>query len=120
MQLPKFLNVGNHYDFVDPGKPGYVEEIRLSGHRIITFLVYLNADYQGGETVFPKLDLSFRGQQGEGMYFVNTLENMQADMRTLHSGQAPTSGEKWIFSQFIRNRPAFLTGTAHAGAGDEE
>jgi hypothetical protein len=39
------------------------------------------------------------------MYFVNALENRQADLRTLHSGRPPTSGEKWVFSQFIRDRP---------------
>ncbi|HWK55083.1 MAG TPA: 2OG-Fe(II) oxygenase [Hyphomicrobiales bacterium] len=100
---------GNHYDFVDPEKPGYAEEVRRSGHRIITFLIYLNADYQGGETVFPKLGLSLRGQAGDGMYFVNALENMQADVRTLHNGQAPTSGEKWVFSQFIRDRRPALS-----------
>jgi prolyl 4-hydroxylase len=111
LEAPTVLHYGlgeeivNHYDFVDPEKPGYEEEIRRSGYRILTFLVYLNADYEGGETVFPKFGLSFRGQKGDGMYFVNTQANMQADVRTLHSGRPPTSGEKWVFSQFVRNRP---------------
>jgi hypothetical protein len=98
-------SIRNHYDFVDPGKPEYAEEVRRSGQRVLTFLIYLNADYQGGETVFPKLGVSLRGQEGEGMYFVNALENRQADLRTLHSGRPPTAGEKWVFSQFIRDRP---------------
>lgn len=100
--------IGNHYDFVDPEKPQYAEEVRRSGHRIITFLAYLNADYEGGETEFPKLGLSLRGQRGDGMYFVNTLANRQADVRTLHSGRPPTAGEKWVFSQFIRDRSPAL------------
>lgn len=95
----------NHYDFVDPEKPGYEEDVRRSGHRIVTFLIYLNADYEGGETVFPKLGLSFRGHKGDGLCFVNTHPDMRADVRTLHSGRAPTTGEKWVFSQFVRNRP---------------
>ncbi len=45
----------DHYDFVDPEKPGYHDDVRRSGHRVLTFLAYLNADYRGGETVFPKL-----------------------------------------------------------------
>jgi hypothetical protein len=111
MEAPSVLHyavgetIGNHYDFVDPAHPGYAEEIRNRGTRTITFLVYLNADYEGGETVFPKLDLSHLGQRGEGMYFVNTLRDGQADVRTLHNGRPPTSGEKWVFSQFVRNRP---------------
>ena len=111
MEAPTVLHygvgesIGNHYDFVDPEQPGYAEEIRTRGTRVLTFLVYLNSDYEGGETVFPKLDLTHAGQRGEGMFFVNTLANGQADVRTLHNGKPPTRGEKWIFSQFVRNRP---------------
>jgi hypothetical protein len=97
--------IGNHYDFVDPAEPGYAEEIARRGHRVVTFLVYLNEGYEGGETVFPKLGVSHPGQRGEGLLFVNTLADGQPDLRTLHNGQPPTRGEKWLFSQFIRNRP---------------
>lgn len=100
--------IGDHYDFVDPEQPGYDEDIRRFGHRIITFLVYLNSAYVGGETVFPRLGLSHAGQRGEGLLFVNTLADGRADVRTLHRGQPPTSGEKWVFSQFIRNRPGLF------------
>lgn len=97
--------IGDHYDFIDPEQPGFAEEVRARGTRVLTFLVYLNADYEAGETVFPRLALSHAGRRGEGMYFVNTLADGQADIRTLHNGKPPTRGEKWIFSQFVRNRP---------------
>lgn len=99
--------IRNHYDFVAPNRPGYDDEVRRRGHRVVTFLVYLNEDYEGGETVFPRLDLKLRGRTGEGMYFVNVLDNKKPDLRTLHSGAPPTSGEKWVFSQFIRDLPSF-------------
>jgi prolyl 4-hydroxylase len=38
------------------------------------------------------------------MYFINALPDGQPDLRTVHAGRAPTRGEKWIFSQFIRDR----------------
>lgn len=98
----------DHYDFVDPEKPGYQDDVRRSGHRVLTFLAYLNSDYRGGETVFPKLGLSFRGQRGDGLSFANTDASLQADVRTLHGGRPPVSGEKWVFSQFVRNRAAVL------------
>jgi prolyl 4-hydroxylase len=97
--------IGNHYDFVDPAHPNYADEIRKFGNRVVTFLVYLNQGYEGGDTDFPKLGISHSGRRGEGLFFVNTLPDGQANVRTLHSGRAPTRGEKWVFSQFVRNRP---------------
>ncbi len=61
MEAPTVLHyapgetIGNHYDFVDPAHPNYAEEIRRFGNRMITFLIYLNDGYEGGETAFPKL-----------------------------------------------------------------
>jgi hypothetical protein len=110
MEAPTVLHyavgetIGNHYDFVDPSHPNYAEEIRRFGNRKITFLIYLNEGYEGGETVFPRLELSHSGRRGEGLFFVNTLEDGHANLRTLHNGRPPTGGEKWVFSQFIRNR----------------
>jgi hypothetical protein len=110
MEAPTVLHysagetIGNHYDFVDPAHPNYGEEIRRFGNRMITFLIYLNAGYEGGETAFPKLSLSHSGRRGEGLFFVNTLPDGHANLRTLHNGRPPTRGEKWVFSQFIRNR----------------
>jgi prolyl 4-hydroxylase len=97
--------IGNHYDFVDPSHPDYAVEVRTSGNRVVTFLVYLNDDYDGGETDFPRVGVSHRGRRGEGLYFVNTHLDGQPNVLTLHSGRPPTRGEKWVFSQFVRNRP---------------
>lgn len=98
--------ITNHYDFVDPATPGYEEEVRARGERIITFLVYLNDDYEGGETDFPRLGVRHKGRRGDGLYFVNALPSGQPDRRTWHAGRPPLRGEKWILSQFIRNRRA--------------
>lgn len=112
MEAPTVLHyavgetIGNHYDFVDPAHAGYDEEIRKFGNRAITFLVYLNVGgYSSGETVFPRLGVSHAGAPGEGLFFVNTHADGSPNLRTLHNGRPPTSGEKWIVSQFIRDRP---------------
>lgn len=99
--------IKEHYDFVDPNVPDHDAQIRAAGQRVITFLVYLNDDYGGGETQFPKLQLSHKGTTGEGIFFVNALPDGRADVRTLHAGRPPVSGEKWIVSQFIRDRRVF-------------
>ena len=110
MEAPAVLHydvgeqINNHYDFINPQTPGYADEINRRGERVVTFLVYLNDAYAGGETEFPKLALKHKGASGEGLFFVNALASGEPDLRTLHAGRPPTSGEKWIVSQFIRNR----------------
>src|SRR5690606_2647686 len=47
--------ITEHYDFVDPNVPDYPQEIARKGQRVLTFLIYLNDDYEGGETEFPEL-----------------------------------------------------------------
>lgn len=96
--------IANHYDFVDPAIPDYEEEVRTRGERVMTFLVYLNDGYDGGETDFPRLGVQHKGRCGEGLYFVNALPAGGPDLRSWHAGRPPVSGEKWILSQFIRDR----------------
>jgi prolyl 4-hydroxylase len=99
--------IANHFDFVDPKSTGdYAGEIARNGQRIITFIVYLNDDYDGGETSFAQLGFEHRGSTGEGIYFVNALADLAPDLRMLHAGCPTTRGEKWIVTQFIRSRPA--------------
>jgi hypothetical protein len=100
--------IANHYDFVDPSMPGYEDEVRTRGERVMTFLVYLNDDYEAGETDFPRLGVRHKGRRGEGLYFVNALPSGAPDLRSWHAGRPPATGEKWLLSQFIRSRRALL------------
>ncbi len=95
-----------HYDFLDPSVEGYARDAAARGQRIATFLVYLNDNYEGGETEFPLADLRHRGRKGDALYFANVDTTGQPDRRTLHAGVAPTSGVKWLLSQWIRDRAA--------------
>ncbi|HEV2703445.1 MAG TPA: 2OG-Fe(II) oxygenase [Steroidobacteraceae bacterium] len=102
-------NVGEqitpHFDFIDPRVPDYAEQIGTQGQRLFTFLVYLNDAYEGGETAFPELGIVHRGNRREGLLFRNIDARDNPDLRTLHAGRPPISGEKWLFSQFIRRSP---------------
>ena len=99
--------ITEHFDFIDPNVPDYERQVRERGQRIVTFLVYLNDDYAGGETQFPRLGVSHKGCAGEGLFFVNAFGDGRPDVRTLHAGRPTTRGEKWIISQFVKNRSAF-------------
>ncbi|MBL8546293.1 MAG: 2OG-Fe(II) oxygenase [Hyphomonadaceae bacterium] len=94
-----------HYDFLDPAEAGMAADLNARGQRVVTFLVYLNDGYEGGETYFPQIDLRFKGRRGDALFFVNIQNDGSPDLSTLHAGLPPTSGEKWLLSQWVRNRP---------------
>ena len=70
--------------------------------RVLTFLVYLDDDYEGGETAFPALGISFRGQIGDGLMFRNAARDGTPDQRAIHAGLPVTQGVKHIASRWIR------------------
>jgi prolyl 4-hydroxylase len=93
-----------HYDFLDPSNPAYQESLATFGQRIATFLIYLNGGYDGGETSFPAIGLNYHAEEGDALFFANVTRDSRPDPKTLHAGLPPTSGEKWVFSQWIRDR----------------
>jgi hypothetical protein len=93
-----------HYDFLDPANPAYRESLGQFGQRIATFLIYLNGGYEGGETAFPAIGLSYRAEEGDALFFANVTRDGAPDRKTLHAGMPPTSGEKWVLSQWIRDQ----------------
>ena len=101
-----------HHDFLDPAKPGLMANIAQRGQRILTFLIYLNEDFEGGETEFPLAGISWRGATGDALAFSNVTLEQQPDPLTLHAGRPPTRGEKWIFSQWVRDRAPASTANA--------
>jgi hypothetical protein len=95
-----------HFDFLDVSKPGHAKDVAGRGQRVLTFLISLNEDYEGGETEFPALGKRWRGRKGNALFFWNVEPDGTMDRRTLHAGLSPTRGEKWLLSQWIRGRPA--------------
>jgi hypothetical protein len=93
-----------HHDFLDVRVPALADEVAARGQRALTVLIYLNDGYEGGHTAFPHLGRSFKGRQGDALVFWNVDDDGAPDWRTLHAGTAPTRGEKWLFSQWIRIR----------------
>jgi len=111
MEVPKVLHYrpgetfAEHFDYLDPQEPAYARELALRGQRTDTFLIYLNDDFAGGETHFPALGLAHAGAAGDALLFSNVGVDGQPDAATRHAGLPPTKGEKWLFSQWIRELP---------------
>ncbi|MGC1304945.1 MAG: 2OG-Fe(II) oxygenase, partial [Caulobacteraceae bacterium] len=93
-----------HFDFMNPDIEGHARDTALRGQRIATFLLYLNDDYDGGETAFPRIDLKHRGRKGDAFFFANVDADNRPDRLTLHAGEPTIAGEKWVLSQWIRDR----------------
>jgi predicted 2-oxoglutarate/Fe(II)-dependent dioxygenase YbiX len=76
-----------------------------SNMRMYTFILALNDDYEGGDTIFPNLGKEYKLRAGDALFF-DTLDNY--DMMTskaLHGGKPVKSGEKWICNLWVRKYP---------------
>ena len=98
---------GRHFDFIQPNVPAFAAELAAKGQRISTGLIYLNDDFEGGETEFVGPKLKLRGAPGDALLFSNVGPWGAPDISSLHAGLAPTSGEKWLFSQFVRAKSLY-------------
>jgi prolyl 4-hydroxylase len=77
----------------------------LRNQRACTAIAYLNADYEGGETIFPDLSITVRGAPGDVLIFSNIDAQGRPHPRMVHAGQPVTRGAKWIATRWIRAAP---------------
>ena len=99
LQLLRYHNGGQyrpHMDALPSNEPN---------QRIMTVILYLNDDYAGGETVFPRTGLSIRGKLGDALVFRNANSSDQPDPLSLHAGAPVTAGTKLIATRWIRRNP---------------
>jgi prolyl 4-hydroxylase len=80
-----------HHDWLPP-----------PNRRVMTMLIYLNDDYEGGETAFPKAGLKVRGRKGDALFFVSALPNGDLDPMSEHAGLPVENGVKYLASRWIR------------------
>ena len=78
-------------------------ETWMDGNRHFTFLVYLNTvEGAGGETRFPRLNLTVPTHAYSALLFNNCLDNGEPDERSQHEGVAPVSGVKYAINGWMR------------------
>lgn len=93
-----------HYDYFPPELPGSAPHIARGGQRVATLVMYLNTVEEGGETIFPNIDLKITPVQGCAVYFAYTNARSQVDPLTYHGGNPVSKGEKWIATKWMRQR----------------
>lgn len=75
---------------------------KAGGPRYLTFLVYLNDDFSGGETSFPKLRQTIVPKKGTAIAFYNTDAKGNVLWSSIHGGNPVQLGNKWICNKWIR------------------
>ena len=81
-----------HFDFVRAAE----------NQRRLTALVYLNHDYDGGETAFVRTGLKVKGRKGDVVVFANALPDRTVDPMSEHAGLPVKKGTKYLASRWIR------------------
>lgn len=77
------------------------------GQRLMTFLVYLRAPEEGGETEYINADCKIAGRTGMAALHYNCLPSNQPDELTAHRGRPIVSGEKWLLRTAIREHSLY-------------
>ena len=86
-------------------KPHFDALPGLANQRILTMIVWLGEDYEGGETRFMTTGATLKGRTGDALLFRNALPDGSRDPASSHAGLPVTKGEKLIASRWIRARP---------------
>ena len=95
-----------HYDASCDDKKECVEFEKNGGQRIVTLIIYLNDEYEGGETEFPNLNKKYKLNSGGALLFYSLETNgNQCHPLSLHSGTPVKSGEKYIANVWLREKP---------------
>lgn len=101
IQLVKY-SVGGFF------KPHYDEKITFFQsryYRYSTLLIYLNDDYNGGETVFPYLNITIQPEKGKAIYFKNMdVKTKNILWKSYHGGNTVLSNNKYIANLWVRIR----------------
>lgn len=69
--------------------------------RVATLLVYLNDDYEGGETEFVNIGVKIKPEKGKGILFWNLDQKNEKIYGSMHQGNEVKNGEKWICTKWM-------------------
>ena len=84
--------------FYKPHQDTFCED---KNRRMYTFIIALNDEYEGGETVFPNIKEHYRLEKGDALFF-NTLNNYECmTTKAIHGGAPVKSGEKWVCNLWV-------------------
>ena len=79
--------------------------------RMYAFIMALNDDYEGGETEFPNLDMKYKLNKGDALFFHLKDNHGLETSSALHGGLPVKSGEKLICNLWVHRGDGHRSGT---------
>jgi hypothetical protein len=72
--------------------------------RTYTIIIYLNDEYEGGETNFPLLNKSYKLSKGDALFFHNYNTDLSYTSLSTHEACIVKSGEKYVANFWIHSK----------------
>ena len=91
-----------HHDFFHKHTDYYEAVTKAGGQRAFSCLFYLNDDFKGGETEFPKKQYKVIPETGKLVIWKNLKQDGEVEHDSLHAGLPVEEGEKWICIIWVR------------------
>jgi len=95
----------DHHDSCCDDNDSCIDFAKTSGQRKLTILIYLNDDFQDGETYFPELNLKIKAPKYGAVVFhpLDTNDELCHPL-ALHKGTEVTNGIKYVCNIWVRQK----------------
>jgi prolyl 4-hydroxylase len=92
----------HHFDYFNPNAESSKSHLVRGGQRVFSSILYLNEDFEGGETDFPKYELRVKPTIGTLFNWRNLKVNGELNEKSNHAGLPVISGTKYIIVIWTR------------------
>lgn len=94
-----------HHDACCVNDEKCIQFVKRGGQRMLTILIYLNSDFDDGETSFPNLGYKIKPSPGDAIVFFPLAKNTsKCHPYALHAGLPVSRGEKWVSNLWFREK----------------
>jgi hypothetical protein len=97
LQFLKYNKGGYFKEHYDP-EVNYKSDTK---DRIYTIIIYLNDDFEGGQTNFKNLNMSINPKKGKAVIFKSLDEKGNILKNSLHQGSEVKSGNKYMCNKWV-------------------
>lgn len=93
-----------HSDFIDTSTQANIEDLKNGGQREHTFLIYLNDDFEGGETHFNIMNKTIKPEKNKLVWWKNTLGDGSQNIAVMHESKPILKGTKYLMAVWVRQQ----------------